>query len=346
MNERNSARRFLLDFALLSLRPFLNITMEHFEKITIGIAVSLIVALILYAFKVRQLYLLVPKMFGYGGLTGNGKIVEIRAFNKGRSMEEEVHINMPAGIKHELIASDHPDVDLKSNKVTLSRISPLSEISLILLAEGAAVEAESFTPTITSKATKGKVVKRLEEMPPNIGTIVLTFVGFILIMFAIGAVPSFLNEYQKTKYAFLEKAGWRNIDFYVKSEVRNSYRGNEFPIVITSVNQDRDFYETTFMVINKTALPLRVTAYFDYPKEESRGNGLETIKSSFDVLINPMQAIPMAVSTKLSSDLQRSKLFVSVSLYFGDDWNDHILGLKFLPYASDISNKTLSGNMR
>ncbi len=320
--------------------------MEVLSKIIPGVAIALLVALILYAFRVRQLYLLVPKMFGYGGLTGKGKIIELRAFNKGRSMEEEVHIDMPPALTYELIASDHPDIELEKNKVVLSRLSPMSELSMILLAEGS-IEAESFTPTITSKTTKGKVVKRLEEVPPNIGTVLMWVGSFLVFMFALFYIPSLVSDYQKAKalerYAFLGKSGWRSIDRYVSSDARASYAGGEFPLVITAASRTGDVYEIVFTATNKTAAPLLVTAYFDLEKEEVVELRLDRVKSVFDVPVNPMQAIPVVVSTKLPSGMQRQKLFVRVGFQFGDEklGKDHIVGLQFFPSANETANKAL-----
>lgn len=320
--------------------------MELLSKIIPSVAIALLVALILYAFKVRQLYLLVPKMFGYGGLTGKGKIVELRAFNKGRSMEEEIHIDMPPALTYELIASDHPDIKLEKNKVILSRLSPMSELSMILLAEGS-IEAENFTPTITSKTTKGKVVKRLEEVPPNIGTVLMWAGGFLVFMFVLFYIPPLVSDYQKTKtlerYAFLGKSGWRGIDRYVSSDARASYPGSEFPLVVTAANRVGDVYEVTFTATNKTAAPLLVTAYFDLEKEEDQEVRLDTVKSVFDVPVSPMQAIPVVVSTKVPSGLQRPKLFVTVHLQFGDEkfGKDNILGLRFFPSTNETTNKAL-----
>lgn len=271
--------------------------MEIIEKIGIGIAVAVVVALVMYAFRMRQLYLLVPKMFGYSTLTEKGKILELRVFNRGRAMEEDVHVDMPPALTYELIASDNPDVVLQKNKIILARVSPHSEVSIVTMAEGA-IEAESFSPTLNSKTTKGKVVKKQEDVPKNAGSTVLFFGGLLLLMSLMFILPAKWIEYKKEqqeverklqetkkqellgRYAFIEQAGWRGIDNYVFSEARRSYSDIEFPMLLNSARRKGGYFEVEFMAINKTAAPLSVTAYFD---AEENGLSVGGRKSVFDL---------------------------------------------------------------
>jgi len=321
--------------------------MDIIEKITVGIAVAIIAALVMYAFRVRQSYLLVPKMFGYSALTEKGKILELRAFNRGRSMEEEVHIDMPPALTYELIASDHPDVLLKNNKLLLSRVPPQSEVSIVLMAEGS-IEAENFSPTINSKTTKGKVVKKQEEVPPNAGVVVMTAGGFLLLMGLMFLIPSKWIEYQQEqkkaeiqaalgRYKFLEQAGWRGLDPYVFSEARRSYSEIEFPMLFNSAQLKGDEFEVRFLATNKTAAPFGVTAYFGTEKDVISVNGK---KSAFDVNIPPMQSIPVVVSAKIPKKLATEELFVTVSFTFGEE---RIYGLRFYPSLNKTANTALQG---
>ncbi|OGO36562.1 MAG: hypothetical protein A2Z03_02680 [Chloroflexi bacterium RBG_16_56_8] len=321
--------------------------MEIVEKIGIAIAGAMIAALVIYAFRVRQLYLLVPKMFGYSTLTEKGKILELRAFNRGRSMEEEVHIDMPPALSYELIASDHPDVLLQKNKLVLSRVSPQSEVSIVLMAEGA-IEAESFSPTINSKTTKGKVVKKQEEVPPNAGIVVMSVGAFVLFIGLMFIIPSKWLDYQKEqkeaekreilgRYAFLEQAGWRGLDHYIFSEARRSYSEIEFPMLFSSARRKGDNFEVQFLATNKTAAPLSVTAYFD---TEKGGVSVEGKKSAFDVSVPPMQSIPLVVSTEIPRKLAAEKLFVTISFKFGEE---QLWGLRFYPSLNKAANNALQG---
>lgn len=312
-----------------------------------GIAIVVLGALLTYAFRVRQLYLLVPKMFGYSALTQKGRILELRAFNRGRSMEEDVHIDMPPALTYGLIAADHPDVQLDKNKLVLSRIPPRSEVSLVVLAEGP-IDAESFSPTLTSKTTKGKVVKKLEEVPPNTGVVVLSIGGVLILLALMILIPQKWIEYQNKRqeterkeilgrYAFLEQSGWREFDSYVFSEVRRSYSGFEFPLVYKSARRKGDYIEIHFLATNKTAAPLKVTAYFD---TEEDGVSIVGGKSVFDVFVNPMQSIPVEAGTEIPRNHPLGKLFVKLNLKFG---KENLWGIRFYPSLNKAANQALRG---
>ena len=307
--------------------------MDIVLKIIIGTVITVMATLVLYAFRMRQLYLLIPKMFGYSGLTGKGKVLELRVFNRGRSMEEDVYISMPPALTYDLIAADSPDVRLDNKKLVFSRISPRSEVSIILLAEGA-VQSENFEATLNSKTTKGKIVKKLEDVPPNAGSFVLS-VGGVLLLLALGVViphkwsehkiaqrdseiaqrDSEKNEVLK-KYSFLEDAGWRDVDRFIFSDARASYAGFEFPILFNSARRKWNNFEVRFFATNKTSAPLKVYVYF-YSEEED----VSIIHTNLakDILVQPMQTSPVVVSADIDSSMKEfDKLHVKVRMQFGE----------------------------
>jgi hypothetical protein len=300
--------------------------MDIILKIIIGTVITVIATLVLYAFRVRQLYLLIPKMFGYSGLTGKGKVLELRVFNRGRSMEEDVYISMPPALTYDLIAADSPDVRLDSKKLVFSRISPRSEVSIVLLAEGA-VQSENFEATLNSKTTKGKIVKKLEDVPPNAGSFVLS-VGGILLFLALGVViPLKWLEYQTEQreseknevlknYSFLEDAGWRQIDRFIFSDARASYAGFEFPILFNSAHRKGNNFEVRFFATNKTSAPLKVYAFFSSEEEDVSIIHTNLAK---DILVQPMQTSPVVVSADIDSSMKDlDKLHVEVRMQFGE----------------------------
>ncbi|HSY28204.1 MAG TPA: hypothetical protein VK832_11915, partial [Burkholderiaceae bacterium] len=80
--------------------------MSALSGLGIGVAASLIAAWVLAGFKSKQLYLVIPRLFAFSALTDKGTIIEMQVFNKGRSSEEDVHIDLPPNITYELIAAD------------------------------------------------------------------------------------------------------------------------------------------------------------------------------------------------------------------------------------------------
>ena len=101
----------------------------------ISIVTTLLVAGLLSWLRIKQLYLVVPKLFEFSALTDKGTILELQVFNKSRSTEEEVHIDLPPHVRYDLIAADHSNARIEKNVVILPRMPPLSEASLIVLAE-------------------------------------------------------------------------------------------------------------------------------------------------------------------------------------------------------------------
>lgn len=325
--------------------------MDLLEKILIGIVGALLTALVIYSFKLRQLYLLVPKLFGYSALTEKGKLLELRAFNKGRAMEEEVHIDMPPALTYELVAADHPDVKLQKNKLLLARIAPRSEISMILLAEGN-LEAESFSPTLSSKTTKGKLVKKLEEVPPNAGAVVLSIVSFVAVMALMFYLPQRWIEYQTQqkenekrevlkKYAFLEAAGWRGLEPYVGSQLRQSYSSLEFPVIFQSATRKGDQLEMQFAVTNKTAALLKVTAYADAEPKRQTATVFGR-NSVFDAPVNPMQSLSIVIAMNTIGN-DPENLFVRFSFEYAEE---RLWGVRFYPVHNESANRALQGTAK
>jgi hypothetical protein len=313
--------------------------MEIIEKIGIGVIAAVIAGLVMYSFRIRQLYLLVPKMFGYSALTEKGKIIEIRVFNRGRAMEEEVYIDMPTALTYELIAADHPDVRLDKNKLIFTRISPKSEVSMVLLVEGA-IENESFSPSLSSKTTKGKVVKKLEEVPQNRGDSVLVIVITILFLSALFFLPvKWFDYHRKQKeekiikaYSFLKDDGWREYERALSSEVLAGYSGFEFPILFRSAKRKGNYIEVQFLAINKTAAPLQVTAFFENEEKDI------IIHDIFQKVVEPMKSMPVVISDDIPKGDASKKFFVRVTLGFG---KNNLIGLKFYPSLNKAANRVL-----
>lgn len=213
------------------------------------------------------------------------------------------------------------------------------------MAEGA-IETESFAPTLNSKTTKGKTVKKLEEVPPNAGKMVILAGAAIFFLALLFIVPQKWFEHQSKKadierkeelekYTFVLQEGWRGIDRYVFSDARKSYSAIEFPMKISSAARKGDDYEIQMLAINKTATTLEVSAYFD---SEDENINLSNTKNSFNISIPPMQATPIIVKTNIPKNANIQKLFISVSYQFG---TEYIYGLRFYPVLNKVTKKAL-----
>lgn len=316
-------------------------------KIISGIAIALIVALIVYVFKIKQLYLRVPRLFGYGGLTGKGKLVEMQAVNRGRSMEEDVHIDMPPNLTYELIASDHTDVKLENNKIVLSRIPPKTEVSMILLAEGS-IESETFSPTITSKTSMGKVLKENADVPPNYGNVLINTLLFIISFGIASYLPAKYIAYKAhlatqqyhDRYSFLFDNGWDHFDVFTSSDYAQSYGKSEFPLVFTGVKKTaKNAYQLSFMATNKTTSVLTISASYDGgPDVFCAALG---VSSPANTTINPLSAKPILISYTPSQNKKLPDTSIGFSIKFS---NRSYWGTIFTPAKNPVIRDVINSN--
>ena len=90
--------------------------MVYLQTILIGVVIVGLGALLLYIFKIRQLYIVVPTLYGYSDLTSKGKVFEVKLYNKSLQMEEDIQVTMPSDFSYSIIATDNNAVKLESNR--------------------------------------------------------------------------------------------------------------------------------------------------------------------------------------------------------------------------------------
>lgn len=325
--------------------------MEIFVKFGVGIAAALFGAAILYAFRMRQLYLLIPRMFSHCALFDKGKLVEIKVFNRGNNMEEGVEIVIPPELKCELLASELPGIELQKNTIKINRLAQKSEASILLLIEGEIAE-NNFCPSLTSKLAKGKQFKKKDEIPPNAGSTILLIglaLAFVSIMFY---APNKYFEYKKTEeererkeilaqYSYLDEMGWKGIDKYIESGLSKAYSEFEFPLVANSAKLEGKVLSMSFTATNKTAAILKVTAYFQ--STEKTENISFSKESVFDLEVKPMGSKEFVVSMNLDNSIDMKEVFLGVSIKYG---NDFLWGLQLFPSNNEVANKALQRTSR
>jgi hypothetical protein len=299
--------------------------MNHLIELAIGLGALLLGTAIIAAFRARQLYLVIPKMLGHGGLTGKGQIVQLQVFNRSRAMEEDVRIFVPKTLTADLVAADNPDVSLANNIVILSRLPPFSDATAILLVEGP-VQTDLASTTIASKTSKGKLLKTVGEVRPNFGALIIIFA--VMAFLFVGEFAYFQyddaqrerhrNEAKQEfarKYDFLTSSGWEALDSYDSSTWRKSYSDKEFPVSLVSATGDKSSLELTFSIANKSARPITFSAFFMSDKKEYSNSYRfsERPVNVFDSPVSPLTAATIKVSLKgLHSDFDVSTLYVQM----------------------------------
>lgn len=255
------------------------------EQVVIGLVITLFGAVIIYAFKTRQLYVVIPRLFPKSKLSDNSNIVELRVFNKSRMMEEDVLINLNSSYNYEIIASTLEEIQLEKNKLSISRLAQGDEFSILLLAEDGNFSDKDIT-SISSKTTKGKLIKDLQSIPPNFGSALLSIL-FLVFLVSIPFLSinlynsindnsnSVILKEQNSKYNFLKEEGWSEYDRFVESELSKLYIDKEFPIYQSSMKRKGNIVLINFKLINKYARDMNFIISYENPYKKFDPKPLE-----------------------------------------------------------------------
>ncbi len=241
------------------------------ENVAVGLVVTLLGTLLIYAFKARQLYLVMPRLFSNYLLSTNGKLVELRVFNKGRSAETDVRIALDPELTYEIVASTDSTSTIVNSTIDVPRVPPGDDYSVLLLVEGGTF-SNSRISGISSASTKGRVLDQLTEVPPNAGTALLAVIfGLALIGTPIAGLEGFdvwKKNQEKKELAELNAAldnRWSDLERYSNSGFAKLYGAGEFPFHQTSITRNGSRVKVTFTVINRAAAELEVRVRPEWP---------------------------------------------------------------------------------
>ena len=283
-----------------------------------GLVFPIIIVVLSWLFKVRQLYLVVPKKYNYGALRGKGNVVELNIFNRGRSIEEDVHINLPPDIECDIIAADSPDISINDKFIKIDRLTPSTEISMIILVEGNVVSNE-FSPTISSKQTKGKIFKRTSDVPPNYGTTILLILGLILFTICAASLyPAY--DYMKGRYIVAQHKEIVDDGFeeygliqFFNSDISQNYKKGEFPIRFIKCENGVNDFDCKFRLVNKTAVPMGITAF----AEDASSKNFERFYEIID--IKSLQSGELNIKLVPKRNIESSSAIIMFSIQFGQE---------------------------
>lgn len=241
------------------------------ENIAAGLAATILAALLIYTFKIKQLYLVVPRLFSNSWLTDKGKLVEIRIFNRGRSTEENIEVALDPSISYEVVAATDSTSTLINSNVLIPRVPPGDDYSVLLLVEGGDFMNERISG-VSSSTTKGKIIKGLEDVPPNAGKVFLVLIAFVLLLvIPIAGIEGYqaIEESREHEY-FVEVTNalnneWNELEGYAKSDFGKNYSLGEFPIQLVEKHRVGNRVVLKFRLINKAAAPLKINLNVESP---------------------------------------------------------------------------------
>lgn len=236
--------------------------MEHLEKVLIGLVLFIVTSVLAYLFRMRQLYAAAPKLYRHAPISDAGSLSELIVFNKGNQAEEDIKVELDPDLRIELLASSSSDISMDGATLKIERLHKGSEASAMLLVETGVLDAAKIL-SVSSKATKGKVCKKITDVPPNFAATFLFFVfliGFLpAFIYGLKAYDSLNEKYIEYRLVSLHEAGWSNLGRYYASGIRVSYSDQEFPIRFAGRQIDNSKKSVLqFAIYNKTTLPMKV----------------------------------------------------------------------------------------
>lgn len=238
------------------------------QQFGIGLVVTVLGSLIVGAFRRRQLYVVVPRLFSDSPLTSSGKLVELRVFNRGRRTEENVRVALDPSIRYEVVASSDNSPSLIESAICIPRIPPGDDSSVLLLVEGGDFSNERISK-ISSASSKGRLIQKMDQVPHNLGNSIL-LVTALLALFALPIVGiEYYSNWKSTarleRLSDLAENGWTDLGRYSDSRFRDNYSDGEFPIHLLETTRDGNVIAVKFRIVNKASAPLRLRLFVRQP---------------------------------------------------------------------------------
>lgn len=143
---------------------------------------GLIVAALAGWIRKPRLIVLVPRSFSYSQITDRGQLVEVSVFNRGFKTEETIDITLNHAMRYELVGSNSQEVLVSGNKITIPRVGPSDDVTVLLLVEPGTFKSNDIIQCL-SKETMGRTVEKVENIPPNGPQRIAIVGGFVVIPF-------------------------------------------------------------------------------------------------------------------------------------------------------------------
>jgi hypothetical protein len=296
-------------------------------QIITGIFSALVVAAILYCFRMRQIYLVVFRLFQYSKLNQSAKTVELIIINRGRQSEEEIMVEFDPAHTYQMIASTSPGIMLEGSLMQIQRIPPRDEVSVILETTCNGFSKKNVA-AISSKTSKGDIYEKLEAVPPNAGNVALFIAAIILIplmtWFSIDAYSKYTEQKESRSIHDVSRAGWKNIDRYAQSTLVGFYPKGEFPVEIRGHRRTKDIVILDIDLNNKTDDWIKFSVKIISPADSKDPNPSDN-RWIHDVMVAPKEAQKRPLKAYLPTNFTHQTLWVEVNIQYK---NDHLYGLQ------------------
>lgn len=239
---------------------------SYILTVVLAVIGSLIVAGLIGWIKHPRLVVLVSRIFSYSQISEKGHLIELSVFNRGFKTEENIHITLNHLLSYEMVCANSQDISVNENKLEITRIGSSDEVTVLLLVENGVFKSDDIVKCL-SKDTKGKVISKLENVPPTgnqrIG-LVGSIIGLPLILYAgtIG-MDKLLNNldtiFAENKEVIKEEGknfyniqGWKVSSIYknLSSDLFKSFSDKKILISIEDVTRKGDLVNIPIKVTN------------------------------------------------------------------------------------------------
>lgn len=293
-----------------------------FIQLTIGLFTLLIGTAIIYLFRIRQLYLVIPQLFSHSAISTNGKVAELKIINHGKRTEEDIKVALDPSLQYEVISATTSDIKIEDSILSISRLSPMDTISIIVLIEGGDFGKEKIS-SISSKDIKGKIIENIDSVIPNIGNTILTTLSYIaivpLVFFGLSAYDNWDTERQIDQLSYISEQGWEGLEKYAESDFRSAYSDAEFPIYQESITRKGDVVSASFIFINKAATEVKLTALTNGEYTKKDPNPLDG-RNIFSLKILPASKEKFTIKQYLPKEDAEAKGVVSFTISVGGEY--------------------------
>lgn len=265
-----------------------------------------------WLFRGGQLYVVVPNLFAHSHISDTGKIAHVEISNQSMRSESDVEITLDNSMRYELVASTESEIELNANIILVKKFAPRTKIAIVLAVEGDEFSDESVR-SFRSEDTKGKVVSKTGDIPPNRG---IVLVGFLL---GVALISLPIVTYESVKFLKLKKGvqklehyysrGWSGLDSFIDSDLRKSYAPNEFPIEFVGAQIEKNRHTYKFLLTNKSVFRLSTTAFV---YAVSSGRRLDSSVRNSEPKADELESFRSYIAQISTDPGQSSDLFVVV----------------------------------
>jgi hypothetical protein len=224
---------------------------------------SLVVAGLVAWVRQARLEVLLPRLFAHSLLSVRGHLAELTVFNRGWKTEETVELALSSSLKYEIVGTSTEDVSLTNNKVSIQRIGPGDEVSLLLLVEGGDFSTSSITNCL-SKESKGRVVTKLSDITPTgpqrVGIVAGLVILLVLAYFMFDLVTSRPSDFKVPSAGAPETArqtqqvkDWNIANAYRNEPLFKYFSDGQIQIAISRLERRGDITSVHLRLVNNTS---------------------------------------------------------------------------------------------